>query len=104
MSIISARFRILAALVIFASALTGCGRDSSATFVGTWHRPKYPNQMILIKDEGGGKISVVNAGTEKYLSGTRLGQIKGDSVVFDQFTMSFKSDGVLVFANDEFIK
>jgi hypothetical protein len=91
--------KVLAAFLVILSLLAGC-RDSDVNkFVGTWHRPEFPNETITIKDEGGGKISV----TSKYH--TNIGHVSGDTAVFGGLgTASFKADGTLVYGSWEYVK
>lgn len=93
--------RVLAASLVLVSLIAGC-RDSGADFVGTWHRPKYPNETITIKDEGSGKISLTG---NPWPAGTRVGHVKGDTAIFDAMsTATFKADGTLVYSGREFVR
>jgi hypothetical protein len=94
--------KVLAALLMFLALLAGCRDSNVDRFVGTWHRPKYPNETITIKDEGDGKISITG---KPWPYGTEIGHVKGDTAIFDAMTTAtFKADGTLVFAGSDFVK
>ena len=94
-----AKSRFVTALLIIVFLLAGCGDRDVEKFVGTWHRPQFPDQTISIKNEGGGKISVTSSST------TNIGHVSGDTAVFGALgTASFKADGTLVYAGWEYAR